>query len=566
VGKAADSTVEREMHSSELEAVYRMTKAVISAKSEQEALDSVCKLVVETKLAKFAWAGRPDELSKLVIPIAKAGADKGYLSKVKVAFDSSDLGCGPTGKAFRTGKPNLVRFIETDECYKPWRDEALARGFRSSVAIPIVLGKDVFGSLTVYSETPDAYSTDTVSLFEEFASNLALTLRNFRDKEAREKAEKELRVSEEKFRSLVENTQDVIISVNMLGKITYISPQFSLYGVRSEDVLNKNFIDFIYPDDRAGLLADFAKAMVGIKTTSQFRVVTPNGKVIWFEEKDNFQRDKSGRVMGITAILRDATERKKIEEERAGRQAELEKKVTERTAALKQEVEKVELLSKARDEFVRNITHELKTPLSVILLDTELARRAHARGKEAEFNEFMDTVDRNAVRLRGSIENVLELSRVGTMTEYKKEKVSVEKLIESVIDVYGPIAQKKGVALEVKGGNEPLVILGDPSLLPYVLTNLVSNAIKFTSEGSVAITAERKEKFISISVSDSGIGMSEETQRRMFEKFFKADPSAPGTGVGLTIVKEIAEGHGGRIEFKSKLGKGTTFTIFLPAG
>jgi len=171
-------------------------------------------------------------------------------------------------------------------------------------------------------------------------------------------------------------------------------------------------------------------------------------------------------------------------------------------------------------------------------------------------------MERNATRLRNSIEDILELSRIGSTTEYKKERVDVRKIIEPARETYGQIAKRKGVGLEVRA--EPLFVLGDPSLLPYVVSNLVSNAIKFTDKGKIVITAKAVDGEVAISIKDTGTGISKENRARLFTKFFKADASAPGTGVGLAIVKEIIEGHGGRIDVRSELGKGSTFTIYLP--
>jgi len=226
------------------------------------------------------------------------------------------------------------------------------------------------------------------------------------------------------------------------------------------------------------------------------------------------------------------------------------------------QIEKAKKLANVKDEFIRNITHELKTPLSVIMGNIQLIRDTRAKGNDKEFEELVGMMDRNAVRLRRSIEDVLELSRIGTLTEYKKERVELRKLADDVAAVYRPIAKKKGLAFEVIV--PPLAVTGDPALLPYALENLVSNAVKFTDKGKVTISAEGTDGFVAISVSDTGKGISKESQKRLFEKFFKEDPTAPGTGVGLAMVKEVVEGNGGRIEFKSKPRQGTTFTITLP--
>ncbi len=273
-------------------------------------------------------------------------------------------------------------------------------------------------------------------------------------------------------------------------------------------------------------------------------------------------KDAQGNVLGVVETLLDMTEKKRAEELLKNESANLEAEVGKRTAELKAEIQKVERLSIVKDEFIRNVTHELKTPLSVILLNIPLAKKMGEAGKDRERDELLDMMERNAARLRNSIEDILELSRIGGTTEYRKEKVELKTIMDYVKEAYAPIAKRKGIGLEISYENA--AVLGDPSLLPYTVSNLVSNAVKFTDKGKVSVNAHVSGKEVVILVSDTGTGISKQNQAKLFTKFFKADASAPGTGVGLAIVKEIVEGHGGRIGLKSELGKGSTFTVTLP--
>lgn len=245
----------------------------------------------------------------------------------------------------------------------------------------------------------------------------------------------------------------------------------------------------------------------------------------------------------------------------AERISELQKDINARTSVLKEEIEKVGKLVREKDEFIRNISHELKTPLAVIALNLPLAERMAAKGKKREFLELMEMMRRNAMRLRDSIEDILELSRLGAATGYKREKVDVRSMVSYAEHMYAPIARRKGLKFETRV--IPAYVLGDPGLLPYALSNLVSNAIKFTDRGKISIAVSAAGGEVSISVSDTGRGIAKAHMRRIFDKFFKADPSAPGSGLGLTIVKEIIEGQGGRIKVRSRHGAGSTFTIVL---
>jgi signal transduction histidine kinase len=182
-------------------------------------------------------------------------------------------------------------------------------------------------------------------------------------------------------------------------------------------------------------------------------------------------------------------------------------------------------------------------------------------GREKEWMKMLDMLDRNSERLRNSIDQILQLSRIGG-AELKTERTYLRELLNDAYKEHLPLAKIRGIDLIIYV--EPMVVIGDRNLLKLAVNNLVSNAVKFTNHGSVTIRAKALDDSISISIADTGIGISPENQKHIFEKFFKADPSAPGTGIGLTIIKQIVEKHGGRINVKSVLGKGSTFEIILP--
>jgi signal transduction histidine kinase len=170
---------------------------------------------------------------------------------------------------------------------------------------------------------------------------------------------------------------------------------------------------------------------------------------------------------------------------------------------------------------------------------------------------------RNARRLGNSIDNVLELSIVAT-AEAGREKVRLKGMLDSVCGQYAPVAALKGLKLTLDA--REAVVEGDAKMLRLAVANLVDNAIKFTEKGSVGISLKAAGGSVSISVKDTGIGISAKDQKRVFEKFFKADPAAPGTGIGLAIAKEIVNKHNGEIRLRSSPGKGSTFEMILPRG
>jgi signal transduction histidine kinase len=147
-------------------------------------------------------------------------------------------------------------------------------------------------------------------------------------------------------------------------------------------------------------------------------------------------------------------------------------------------------------------------------------------------------------------------------TRTKKERVYLKDVLNDIYKDYSPLLQMKGLTCDMDIGL--IALIGDNELLRIAFSNLFSNAVKFTNKGGVKLSARSYDHTVSIHIRDTGIGISPQDQRKLFERFFKANPSAPGTGVGLALVKEIIDRHEGKIKIKSKIGKGTEFEILLP--
>lgn len=253
--------------------------------------------------------------------------------------------------------------------------------------------------------------------------------------------------------------------------------------------------------------------------------------------------DQDGNMTGAIEVVRDITDQKTNEQE------------------LISQKEKVEELSAAKERFIADMTHELKTPLSVIMLHLDLMRRHALEGKE-EAAESYDLVWRNALRMERSIDQIMQITNLESIRTHK-EKFMLDELVRKVVEDYIPLAKSKGLLLRIQG--QPLGLTLDAHLLELVLSNLLSNAVKFTEAGSISISWKRKEGDAVIEVADTGIGMSPEVSKKAFDKFFKANPDAPGSGIGLALSLEMVKKMGGRITVCSKKGEGSCFSVYVPA-
>jgi two-component system phosphate regulon sensor histidine kinase PhoR len=224
---------------------------------------------------------------------------------------------------------------------------------------------------------------------------------------------------------------------------------------------------------------------------------------------------------------------------------------------------------RVKADFISTVSHELRTPLTSVRGYVDLLLAGDAGPISETQREFLGIVARNAERLTTLISDLLDIEKLQSgRIAIKRETVDLRDVLQGVLQTFGVTAKQKGLALEADLGEAPRV-LGDPDRLTQVFANLVSNAIKYTREGSVAVRLEAAAGAARVEIKDSGIGIAPEDKPRLFQKFFRAENphtrSVAGTGLGLAIAKTIVEKHGGSIEVESEQGRGSTFTVVLPA-
>lgn len=237
--------------------------------------------------------------------------------------------------------------------------------------------------------------------------------------------------------------------------------------------------------------------------------------------------------------------------------------------------EEAEAANQAKSAFLSNMSHEIRTPMTAILGFTDILKRNHNNDIEAT-QRYLATISRSGKHLLELINDILDLSKVesGAMTV---ENIACKPyvILQDVTQVLKVKAEEKGIYLKLQLPDSfPEIVYSDPSRLRQIVTNLIGNAIKFTSEGGVSVslvaTGNRRNARIRIEVSDTGIGMTPEQQRSVFEAFVQADSSINrkfgGTGLGLSISKKLATALDGDINISSEPGKGSLFTVDLPAG
>jgi PAS domain S-box-containing protein len=284
-----------------------------------------------------------------------------------------------------------------------------------------------------------------------------------------------------------------------------------------------------------------------------------NGKEIFVEVNSYPILDASGQVKNVIESVVDITE-----------QVELEKELHHSYKKLEKAYNELKALDSMKDEFISNVSHELKTPITSIRGFTELLYDGKLGDTNEKQKEALDVIIKNIDRLTRLIDNLLDLSAIrGKKMEFEFHEVPLGEVLRETLDTVRNSAKSKGLSLiyQVPGNLPP--VWGDRDRLVQVFTNVLDNAVKFTPQGGdITVKVAEKGDLVETRIKDTGYGMPEGKIPRLFDQFFQVDASLTrkvgGAGLGLFITKNIVDGHEGRIKINSKPGNGTEVIITLP--
>jgi len=251
-------------------------------------------------------------------------------------------------------------------------------------------------------------------------------------------------------------------------------------------------------------------------------------------------------------------------------QHDLEKKVEERTRELTNALQEVKTVSKRKTDFISSVSHELRTPLTSIKGYASILLAGKLGNIPSEIKERLDKINRHSDELAHLVNDLLDIARIesGRMI-MKKEALDLKSIVEEVLDLLSVQLKERRIGSGFDIPEEANTIFADRSQIERVFINIVGNALKFTpAGGKISIRSHKVDNAVQLDISDTGCGIPEEVQEKIFEEFYRVDNTinqeVKGTGLGLTLVKHIIEAHNGKIWVKSKAGSGSTFSFTIP--
>lgn len=440
--------------------------------------------------------------------------------------------------------PILVEDVTADPSLAPYLPTIQAEGIAAMAFIPLVYAGSVIGKFMLYRDTPGSLADEELLCAQLVASEVAFAV-------VRTRAESQASRSESRLRFALDAASMATWDWDIAAGTVHWSDNFERIQGLAKGTLDgtlEGYTKHVHPDDRARLMAVVNRALTeGAPYEVEYRLVAPDGTTMWAEGKGNVEMGPAGAVR-LTGVCMIVTQRKEAE--------------LARLAA-------AEEASRLKDEFLAVLSHELRTPLNAILgwvqmLDTGTLPPERVR-------QAIAVIGRNATLQAQLIEDILDVSRIITgKLEVDRRPILVTQLIDHVVSAALPAAEAKKITLTHSMPDCAYYIDADLRRLQQVMSNIMSNAVRFTPEGgTVDVACGVQGDHVEITVTDSGEGIAPEFLPYVFDRFRQADSRSTrrhgGLGLGLAIARYLVEQHHGRISAHSDgAGKGTTIRVTLP--
>ncbi|MET0753565.1 MAG: response regulator [Pyrinomonadaceae bacterium] len=448
---------------------------------------------------------------------------------------------------FRHGRPILMNTEMVRELTEQGEIEPVGTTPAMWLGVPLRTPTEIIGVLVVqHYEDENAYSQRDLDFLASVGNQIALAIERKRDEEKLRNSE--MRLAEAQRIARIGSFQIELAT----GYIEWSDEMWRIFGLepRESGLSMEDYIERVHPDDRA-FVTNVIKKSLKEKILYNFhhRIIRPDGAIRVISSNGNFVTNEEGVSVRVTGIQQDITEQDEMEKDlRIARDAALES-------------------ARLKSEFLANMSHEIRTPMNGVigmtglLLDTDLSERQQ---------ECTKAIETSADALLTIIDDILDFSKIEAgQLRFETIDFDLRETVEMPVELLAERAQTKNIEIaSLVYTDVPTDLRGDPGRLRQILTNLIGNAVKFTQKGEVVVRVTKKSEtkkhaVVRFEIKDTGIGIAEDAQRKLFNAFVQADGSTTrkygGTGLGLAISKQLVELMGGEIGVESVPGEGSTF-------
>jgi PAS domain S-box-containing protein len=437
-------------------------------------------------------------------------------------------------------------------------EELVRRGARVPVIVATGAGSEEIAVQAMKLGAADYINKETFDkFFRLLPSVIEKAMRQHVLERQKQRAETEMRESEERLRSILSSIDDAVLVTDRNGLFVAVrAPGSGQTITASAEWVGVTFRD-VFPGPVAALFETAFAAVQENDRVEQFDYCLPSaGRDIWFNAKVSPLKDVHRGFAGVTIVARDITERKRAENQ------------------LRLATQVADAASRAKSELLAGMSHELRTPLTAVIGYAEILQYEYFGPVNERQKQQLDVILQCSRHLLDLINDILDISKIESgKTELELTPVRMGTLIDHSLVLLKETAARRKVRIERKADPEAMAveIPLDARRIKQVIFNLLSNALKFTPEGgSVGVTVERRDGSLAVAVTDTGIGIPGEELERIFDAFYQVKGRASsskgqGSGLGLSLARQIVELHGGRIWAESEgEGKGSRLTFTLP--
>lgn len=416
----------------------------------------------------------------------------------------------------RTGRAEVVPDVSIDLDYQP-----VEHNIVSQMSVPVLREEQVVAVLTLESKKLNAFTDDHLRFVKNLANRAAVAIDNAR---LYTESERE----RNKLSHILRNIVDIVIVINPEGRIMMMN-QSAISALRLYSETEYTGRTFDEAIDFRPLVDIYHKARDAEESLTD-EITMPNNRVFYTKADQH-------EGIGWIIVMQDVTPYKEMD--------------------------------RLKSELIATVSHDLKQPLSVMRGYLDLLQMKNTFDPSSE--NFVNMIDRSIQNMRQLIDDLLDLAKIESGIDLSLEPISLNALIQEVVDINSSTAINKSMNVVTEIPDELLVVKGEHNRLHQIFNNLIGNAIKYTPpEGEVNVKVEKRGGMVRVSVQDNGLGISPEDQAHIFERFYRVrrpeTESIDGTGLGLAIVKSLVEAHQGTIRLESTLGEGSTFFVTLPLG